>query len=66
MAEEYYKLWVDGYEIGDVIMIYRNANSVNARGGRHSHGGSGVVFFPENGEAGRNLWNNAVFNIYDP
>lgn len=28
-----YKIVGDGYEIGDVIMIYRNANSVNAQAG---------------------------------
>lgn len=32
-GEEYYKIVGDGYEIGDVIMIYRNANSVNAQEG---------------------------------
>ena len=32
-GEEYYKIVGDGYEIGDVIMIYRNANSVNAQVG---------------------------------
>lgn len=32
-SEGYYKIVGDGYEIGDVIMIYRNANSVNAQVG---------------------------------
>lgn len=32
-GEGYYKIVGDGYEIGDVIMIYRNANSVNAQVG---------------------------------
>ena len=32
-GEGYYKIVGDGYEIGDVIMIYHNANSVNAQVG---------------------------------
>ena len=32
-GERYYKIVGDGYEIGDVIQIYRNANSVNAQAG---------------------------------
>lgn len=32
-GEEYYKIVGDGYEIGDAIVIYRNANSVNAQVG---------------------------------